>query len=257
MFRSCINVVTAYEMNELYFTKKVFLFCKSSSTSAKPKRCAVDLHCRPMASPKEGCDGLGWSGVCLNLLHAWNAPAGLVRLRDPARGSGRAWLEQAGQNSHFARRRGPCILYGAPSCENLRREMRGRCCSHRVADLTKNGGGVPACTREHTSQPYRQSRFPPQPRHPRPETSCFPFITVTPRPPTPIRWRMASDRERGRPGVCARCARAKEKVTGTKRTRSVNYVCEVSFAGCQCLALFACSRAKSTQPEVDAYCFPS
>ena len=61
MFRSCMNVVTTHEMNEFNFTKKVSLlqiiinFDKTQEYTIR----AADLHCRPMVSPKEGCDGLG------------------------------------------------------------------------------------------------------------------------------------------------------------------------------------------------------
>ena len=99
-------MVTTHEINIIYSTKKgFFLFAQNiigiRMTKLIEQHQAVDLHCRPMASPKEGCDGTKLSGRCLNLLHAWNAPAGLVRLRDPARGSSHAWLKQAGQNSHL------------------------------------------------------------------------------------------------------------------------------------------------------------
>ena len=133
-----------------------FLFCKSSSTSAKhrnipsgPSTYTADRWYHQ----RKGATDLVKAGTALISYTHGTRPQGLVRLRDPARGSGHAWVKQAGQDGHFARRRGPCILYGAPSCENMRREMRGRRCSHRGAVLTRNDGCVLACTREHTFQP--------------------------------------------------------------------------------------------------------
>jgi len=96
------------------------------------------------------------SGRRRNLLHAWNAPAGLVRLHGPARGSGAAWCRQAGQNSHFGRRRAPEPVRG-PS---QRRAYAERCAGCVAPGCRPDSGRQPVCplhTREHTSQPNRKT----------------------------------------------------------------------------------------------------
>ena len=77
---------------------------------------------------------------------------GLVRLRDPARGSGTACASKApgGLKQSRVRRQGPKPVWGLLRVKNFRREMRGP--KHRGAGLGTNAAaGVPASKREHTS----------------------------------------------------------------------------------------------------------